>query len=201
MDVTEGVAFTERLIALGEFFDATLTPMRQAMYFEALRDLPLSLVIRGLNESLRVCTFMPKPAEIRKLVVGDDDSTAELAWQDYKRIAKQAGGYQSPVFEDPALADALVAVFGSWEAACWSDFSPEMWSSKRKEFGRVYRAMRTRGEMAAKQLPGFIDRENTLRGHARPELSAGADRPELPAKDDTGLSRFTLALVKKGIPE
>lgn len=201
MDIADSEAFTRRLIALGELFEANLTPVKQALYFEALRDLPFAVVATALNQATKVCTFMPKPAEIRKLAVGDDEDTAELAWQDYKRIAKQAGGYQSPVFEDPALADALVAVFGSWEAACWSDFSPEMWSSKRKEFGRVYRAMRTRGEMAAKQLPGFIDRENTLRGHARPELSAGADRPALPAKDDTGLSRFTLALVKKGIPE
>lgn len=179
----EANEFLERLGLLSELFNgagAVFSEAKATLYFEALRDLPLASVVRGLNEAVKVCTFMPKPAEIRKLVVGDDEDTAELAWLEFKRLARDAGGYASPTFSDPALADAIVAVFGSWEAACWSDFSPEMWSSKRKEFGRVYRAMRTRGQTGPKQIAGFFARENALRGYAMPALNASADLPALP---------------------
>lgn len=181
-------AFFERLAGLAELFNgagAVFSDTKAELYFEALRDLPLETVIGGLNEAVKRCTFMPKPAEIRKLVVGDDEDTAELAWLEYKKFAKQIGGYHSPTFTDPALADALVAVFGSWQAACWSDFTPEMWSSKRKEFGRVYRAMRTRGETEPKQLIGFLERENGLHGYTGPVLNTSADRPALPPGDES----------------
>lgn len=160
-------AFFQRLAALSELLDrpgAVFSETKAELYFEALRDLPLEAVIAGLNAAVRSCTFMPKPAEIRALVVGDDEDQAEIAWLDYKQQAKQIGGYGSPTLE-PALADALVAVFGSWEAACWTDFTPEMWAAKRKEFGRVYRAMRQRGQSEPKALPGFFERENALHGY------------------------------------
>lgn len=185
MDISDSDEFTKRLVALGEYYDATLSPVKQAMYFEAMRDLPFTLVVRAMNLSMKSCTFMPKAAELRKLVVGDDEDTAEMAWLEYKSMARQIGGYQSPVFEDSALADALVAVFGSWEAACWSDFSPEMWSSKRKEFGRVYRAMRQRGETGPRRLAGFFQRENTLHGHVMPAaLESGPAPAQLPPGDE-----------------
>lgn len=174
--------FFGRLAALSELFNgagAVFSEAKGELYFEALRDLPLEAVIQGLNEAVRRCTFMPKPAEIRALIFGDDEDTAELAWQAYKQTARRIGGYSSPTFEDPALADALVAVFGSWEAACWTDFTPEMWASKRKEFGRVYRAIRQRGETQPRQLAGFFERENRLHGYEQQPALEGADQKQL----------------------
>ncbi len=166
MTTADFAHFSARLVELGELFDAKLSESKQLLYFQALSDLPLELVTDAVIQAARACKFFPKPVELRALVLGDDEDRAELAWLEYKRLARSCGGYGSPTFTDPALADALVAVFGSWEGACWSDFSPEMWSSKRKEFGRVYRAMRSRNETVPKQLPGFFERENGLRGYA-----------------------------------
>lgn len=171
--------FSARLVELGELFDAKLSESKQLLYFQALQDLPVEAVDGALIQAVRGCKFFPKPVELRAFIVGDDEDHAEQAWLEFKQLARQIGGYSSPTFEDPALADALVAVFGSWEGACWTDFSPEMWSSKRKEFGRVYRAIRTRGETAPKQLAGFFERENALRGYVEPTHGNG-----LPAADE-----------------
>lgn len=180
--------FSARLVELGELFDAKLSESKQLLYFQALQDLPLELVDGAFIQAARGCTFFPKPVELRAFIVGDDEDHAERAWLDYKRLARQLGGYSSPVFEDPALADALVAVFGSWEGASWTDFSPEMWASKRKEFSRTYRAIRQRGETEPKQLSGFFERENLLRGYVEPNGNGlpAADTPaELPPKDES----------------
>ena len=164
MQGSDETPFVQRLVILAELFSKPLSPAVQVLYFEALQDLDLAVVMTAMHAATRTCTFMPKPAELRALACGDDEDAAERAWLEYKRLARAIGGYDSPVVDDPALADALVAIFGSWEAACWTDLTPEMWANKRKEFGRVYRAMRHRPMTAPRKLLGFVERDNELRG-------------------------------------
>jgi hypothetical protein len=77
-----------------------------------------------------------------------------------------AGSYASVVVEDAALGETITALFGSWPAACLADLSPEMWASKRKEFGRVYRVMRQRNLDGVRYLPGIAERDNGFRNHS-----------------------------------
>jgi len=160
MTDTDFDGFIDRLVVLAEIFNAPLSTAAQLLYFEALKDLPVDAVHQALTTCLRSCTFMPKPSEIRQHVSGDLETATEAAWLDYKQLARTVGGYRSPLIADAALADALVAIFGSWEAACWTELSPEMWAAKRKEFGRVYRVMRERGGTEPRVLPGYCDRMN-----------------------------------------
>jgi len=154
--------FVDRLVPLAEIYNAPLSAAAQLLYFDALKDLPADAVIRALDACLRTCTFMPKPAEIRQRAVGGDDpeTAIERAWLEYRHLARTVGGYGSPQIADGALADAIVAIFGSWEAACWTDLTPEMVASKRKEFDRVYRVMRERGDTGPRVLAGYCDRRN-----------------------------------------
>lgn len=163
--------FVDQLVVLAEIFNVSLSAAAQVLYFEALCDLEVADVARALAECSRSCTFMPKPAEIRARAVGDSELEVEMAWQTYKDLARRIGGYGSVSFDDPALATTLVAVFGGWEQACFADFTPEMWVAKRREFGRVYAMQRQRGG-GRRQLPGFIERENTLRGYQAPAADA-----------------------------
>jgi hypothetical protein len=160
MDVGDSGEFGRRLITLGELFDLKLAATRQALYFEALRDLPFEVVIQALNQAVKVCTFFPKPAELRKFAVGDNEDQAELAWMALSGAMRAAGGYASVLLDDPALGETIVAVFGGWPQACAMDLSPEMWASKRKEFGRVYRVLRDRGLTGVRYLPGICEQQN-----------------------------------------
>lgn len=162
MHADDSAAFTQRLNILGELFEKQLSPAVKALYFDTLRDLPLDAVLTALDCAARTCTFFPKPAEVRALIAGDSELETERAWQLFRATITRVGGYGSPTFEDAAIADAVVAMFGSWEEACWADFSPEMWASKRKEFGRVYALMRAEGRQGSRTLDGYCARMNRL---------------------------------------
>jgi hypothetical protein len=138
MTQDEAPAFLERLAALGEVFDAKFSEMKQQLYFEALKDLDLCDVVDGMNEALKTCKFMPRPAEIRELAVGSLEDQAGAAWAEWKELARRQGAYKQ-ITAESVDGRSLVDVFGGWPQFCAADFSPEMWASKRKEFLQAYR--------------------------------------------------------------
>lgn len=160
MDIADNVEFRNRLVALAEVFDLKLAATRQALYFEALRDVPFEAVARALNAAVKTCKFFPRPAELRTLAIGDIDDATEAAWMLLRLAMAQAGSYTSLVCPDAAVGEAVIAVFGSWPAACACDLSPEMWAAKRKEFGRVFRVLRDRQLEGGRYLPGICEVQN-----------------------------------------
>jgi hypothetical protein len=161
MDLGDNVEFRNRLVVLAELFDLKLAPTRQALYFEALRDLPFPNVAIALNQAAKHCKFFPKPAELRALAVGDAEDAAEAAWMALRKAMSAVGSYSSLVTSNPVLGEAITAVFGSWPEACAMELTPEMWSSKRKEFGRVYRVLAGRGLDGARYLVGICEAQNS----------------------------------------
>jgi len=129
--------FIEKLTVVGELFDAKLSEAKLTLYFDALQDLPLWVVLDGLDAAVRQCRFMPKPVEIRQLAVGTPEDEAEAAWVNFKDMMRTVGAYRTPRF-DAVVALAIADTFGTWPAACAADLSPEMWASKRKEFLRAF---------------------------------------------------------------
>lgn len=167
MTPEEAEPFLAALAAVAEIFERELSDAAQTLYFDALKDLPLVGCLYALEEAARSNTFMPRPAELRRLAngsTGDLEQATEAAWLTFKAVARAVGAYGSPTFDDPALADTIVAIFDTWERACWIDLSPEMWASKRKEFGRVYALFHERpGSVGPKTLDGFCARTNRER--------------------------------------
>lgn len=151
--------FFKRLAAMSELFDAKFSEVKAELYFDALKDLDIEDVIRALNESVRTKKFMPRPAEIRELAIGDEEDNTERAWLEWKTAARRTGSYEVFHTDDAALSQTLVHVFGGWPEACTVELSPAMWASKRKEFGRVYRVMQARGVTGYAQLPGIFQRQ------------------------------------------
>lgn len=159
MDIADNVEFRNRLIVLADLFDVKLSPQRQALYFEALRDLAFDAVANAFGQAAKTCKFFPKPVELRSLAVGDVEDQAETAWMDLKRAMGRVGSYSS-LITDATLGEAIRAVFGSWPEACTMELSPEMWTAKRKEFGRVYRVLRDRQLVGSRYLPGLCEIQN-----------------------------------------
>lgn len=165
MDIADNGEFRRRLITLSELFDVKLSPQRQALYFEALRDVPFADVATGLNQAAKLCTFFPKPAEVRKLALGDDEDVTERAWMAFRGAMRSVGGYSSLV-ADAAMGEAIIAVFQGWPEACSIELTPEMWASKRKEFGRVYRVLRDRALIGSRYLRGIAEQQNAGRNQS-----------------------------------
>lgn len=156
----ESPNFFSRLKALAELFDAKFSEAKATLYFEALKDLPLEAVIRALNQAVKSCTFMPRPAELRNFALGDSEDRAEGAWISFRETMKRAGSYASLSIADAALGETIIAMFGSWPQACAQELSPEMWSSKRKEFARVYHVMCQRNLSGSRYLAGICEQQN-----------------------------------------
>ena len=151
--------FTRALFVLAETFKEPMNDLRLEGYWMVLADFPINDVEHAIVRAMEECRdFFPRPAVIRDFVLGSFVGAEEAAWLEYKRLARTVGGYASPEM-DAALAQTLVFVFGSWQAACWSDFTPEMWASKRKEFGRTYHALRTRGIGGPSKVIGFFEED------------------------------------------
>lgn len=161
MNTEHAPEFTHRLSVLAEIFDVKLSPARAALYFEALRDLSVEGVFGALNQAAKLCTFFPKPAELRSFVVGDSEDAAEIAWVGMNAAVRRLGHMSSVAFDDAALAETIVAVFGGWVGLCGQELSPEMWAAKRKEFGRVYRTMRQRRLQGGRYLIGAAEAHNS----------------------------------------
>lgn len=147
MDAGDSSEFAQRLVGLGEVFDASLSPVKQALYFEALADLPLEDVVRALNQAMKACTFFPKPAELRDFAVGNVEDQAAQAWANLKRHAREIGAYRTWEV-DTIFVLSVRDTFGSWPAYCAAELSPEMWASKRKEFLGNYQRHAKRGARA-----------------------------------------------------
>jgi hypothetical protein len=158
--------FLSVLNAVAEICDRDLSDAAQTLYFDALKEFSLEDCVRALEHAVKYQRFMPMVSELRALIVGDTDAATERAWREYKRVAFAVGAYRSPTFADGALAATIIAVFGTWTAACSADLSPEMWVAKRREFERVYRGLVQDGVSGPTQLVGFCEQANIEGGYA-----------------------------------
>jgi len=159
--------FAERMAVVADVLDASVTPSRFRGYFEALRDLSLDAVLQALTACLRTQVYFPKPADLRNLAEGTTEQRADAAWAAWRKAARVVGSYASLLVDDPALAETLTAMFGSWPGACALELSPEMWANKRKEFTRIYATYCGRDLTGARYLVGQIEASN-VPGHPHP---------------------------------
>ncbi len=196
------------LLEIGEYLGQVLSEARQVWYIEGLADLD-DAILRTLPRQVRLTwryPSMPLIADLREMAGAGQapEDTAERAWQAWRRAARMGGAYRSLVCQDGALAATLEAVFGGWPEACSISLSDEMWTAKRKEWGRCYRVFA--GERQPRHLPGLHERDNAGRGLSAPTpvalieqdghvrtltcgpgesplamLGAGSPRPALPA--------------------
>jgi hypothetical protein len=173
MTGNQAETFGRRLTVVAEVFDKRLSAAQTALYFEALRDLPWAVVVHALRVSVQTCKFFPRPAELREFAIGDVEDAIERAWVALRQAGGRLGAYASVIVQDAALAETVLALFGSWAAACQAEFSPEMWAAKRKEFGRVYRLMMQRRLDGARYLVGQCEADNVGRGYTTRFIAVG----------------------------
>lgn len=164
MTTTDRAAFAEGMAILGETFGESLSEGRIEAYYEALCDLEIGALAGAMRSAMRHCRFFPRPVELREFVIGGSvEVQIEAAWIAWRQATHRIGGYRSIVLADAALGETLLAVFGSWPAACRAELSPEMWASKRKEFDRAYRVMAARRKDRPVYLPGECEAHNSRR--------------------------------------
>ncbi|MDM8356657.1 DUF6475 domain-containing protein [Pandoraea communis] len=151
--------------------------------------------------------FLPKPADVVKMLQGSTQDSALLAWHKVDKAIREVGTYASVAFDD-ALIHRVVFEMGGWVSLGTKDESE--WPFVKNEFVNRYRGYRGRSQVPEYPplLIGIAETTNTRAGFqsqgpvliGNAELAAavqvggtntplvgytrltGADLPQLPRK-------------------
>lgn len=107
--------------------------------------------------------WLPKPADIVKLIDGGTQDAALVAWAAVDRAVRSIGAYQSVVFDDP-IVHAVLADMGGWIELC--KMTDHEHPFKAKEFVTRYRGFKLRAGIISypKSLPGITEATNGFNG-------------------------------------
>jgi hypothetical protein len=166
---TDAEPFAELLKAVAEFYDASISPVRQAMYFGTLQGYDFEIVRAAFNQFMQTSESkygFPKPIHIKEIIEGTEAEREANVWLALDDAIRKIGVWQSVIVGDPAMADAILRVWGSWVAAC--EFRNQnddiLWNTKRKDFVAAYRLALKNPRDEPVLLSGHCDLENRQTG-------------------------------------
>lgn len=107
--------------------------------------------------------YLPKPADIAKLIGGGAADAALMAWAKVERAVRLVGPYQSVVFDD-AIIHRVVSDMGGW--CYFAMVKDDEWPFLRNQFATLYRGYRGRlgNAVYPAQLCGLIEQHNSSGG-------------------------------------
>lgn len=174
------------------FYRQDISDFAGGVWWEAMKPFDFPAVADALN---RHCVnpdtgqFMPKPADVVKMLRGSSQDSAMVAWAKVDKAVRQVGTYSTVVFDDP-LIHRVLHDMGGWLAL--GTKTEHEWPFIAKEFENRYRGYRVRSETPdyPKTLVGIAEAQNSVEGRrsqppvligdpdaAKRVLSAGTDKP------------------------
>ena len=137
--------FSAEMMALSELYNRDMSETLLELYFEALRQYPIQEIVGAVRVHIKhrdQGQFFPKPADLIRLIEGDTQTQAMLAWDTAVKAMMEIGQYTSVKFDDSILGKVIHEMGGWPEFYDWPD--KEM-PFKKKEFMDRYRAYAGRG--------------------------------------------------------
>lgn len=134
------------LKAVADYCGKTLSAGVIAIYWQGLQDLDLIAVRRALNAHVQnpdTGQFMPKIADIRRMLSGTSQDAALVAWAKVDRAIRHVGTYADVVFDDP-LIHRVLHDMGGWIGL--GSKTEDDWPFVAREFENRYRGYRMRGD-------------------------------------------------------
>jgi hypothetical protein len=147
-------------------YNKEVSPMLLRIWFEALRQYDLKAVKDALARHLLNPDngqFLPKPADVVKLIGGTTIDTALEAWSAVDNAVRTVGTYRSVAFADPII-HKVIQDMGGWVAL--GNKKEDEWAFVAKEFQTRYRGIKTTGQPvdAPAQLTGIAAQQNSVAG-------------------------------------
>jgi hypothetical protein len=148
-NIDERRRFASLLTALSDYYNATISKAVAGIYWEGLRQYDYEAIEKACwahtqlpDEAGR---WMPRNADIIKMIVGSTLDQAALAWSRFDSALRTRGTWDDVVFDDP-LIHRVVADMGGW---VWFGHKYEGekgdWQFVAKDFQGRYRSYRIRG--------------------------------------------------------
>lgn len=169
---TDRGTFAAMLSAVAAIYGREMSPQVIAIYWAALSAYDLPAVRQALDRHVKnpdSGQFMPKPADVIRMLGGSTQDAALVAWAKVERAIRTVGGYASVVFDDP-LIHAVLDEMGGWVRLC--DTRTDELPFRAKEFENRYRGFALRREVPPyrARLAGRAETANAALGYDELDL-------------------------------
>lgn len=164
--------FAAAMTAVAELYGRTMSDALLEIYWRALSRYELDAIEQALaRHALNPDhgQFMPKPADLIRVLEGGGVGRAALAWTQVAKAVRCIGGYESVVFDDP-ITQAVIHDMGGWIVLCDSlgaaGTSDSNFPFQALNFEKRYRAYLETGRQPVypSTLLGRADADNVRRG-------------------------------------
>jgi len=190
MDKRELTQFAKLMAATGVIHGKDLPEAAIELYWQSLRHFSYAAVEQALQahrDNPDGGQFMPKPADIIRLLTGSSQDRALSAWTTVEKAIAAIGSYESVVFDD-ALIHAVLDDMGGWITLCQTTTAQLKFSSI--EFQKRYQGfLNFPPKRHPKVLKGRIEAENTCNGYAVPSPKLIGDEDQARLVMSTGGGR------------
>lgn len=153
--------FSELWATAAELYGKTPSDSAVMMAFAALQRFELGQVSQALSKVISTSKFLPKPADIVEIIVGDADSLALLAWDKFISALGKVGTYRSITFDDPRIMMCIDRL-GGW-VALGNETEDEL-KFKKHDFLRLYKGFMRNPANYPKYLIGISQASNAQAG-------------------------------------
>lgn len=195
MTRNDSMRFAKALVALAEYYGRELSEGVIDLYRQGLQQYDIGAIEAAIGRHLQnpdSGQWMPKIADIVRMIEGTTQDAAALAWAKVMRAVGSVGQYQSLAFDD-ALIHLAIDDLGGWPKLCQTTEDELPFLAKR--FETTYRAYRRRGDDVPphpRYLVGISEMSNVAAGQksdpprlvgdrdkAQAVLAGGSDAPRL----------------------
>ena len=166
MNSDDAKKFSTLISSVYAFYRQDVSQFAVGVWWEAMKPFDFVAVNDALN---RHCInpdngqFMPKPADVVRLLQGSSKDSALVAWAKVDRAIRTIGTYESVIFDD-ALIHAVITDMGGWVSL--GNKKEDEWPFVGKEFEQRYRGYSSRNEKPtyAPVMVGMAEAQNTQMG-------------------------------------
>lgn len=153
------------------FYRQDFSEFAGRVWTEAMKPYDFKAVADAMNRHLMnpdSGQFMPKPADIVKMLQGSTQDSALVAWTAVDRKVHHIGPYATVDFDDPLVAHVLRDM-GGWVELC--NKTEDDWPFVRNEFVNRYRGYKVRGDAPplTPRLVGIAEHHNVVEGYLQPQ--------------------------------
>lgn len=166
MQVSDQPQFAATLSGVYAMYKSDLSDALISIWWETCKSFDFAAVSEAFT---RHCMnpdngqYLPKPADIIRLLGGTSQDGALVAWAKVDRALRSVGTYQTVVFDDP-IVHAVIMDMGGWVS--FGMKSEDEWPFVGKEFQNRYRGYRLQGGAReyVKSLVGLAEAQNSQNG-------------------------------------
>jgi hypothetical protein len=164
--------FAELMTAVYSFHRIELTKTALTVWWMALKHYDLPAITDAVGRFLMnpdQGQFLPKPADVVRMMHGTTVDSALLAWSMVERAVRSIGPYESVCFDDP-IVNRVIADMGGWIHLGQCDEAKE-WVFRAKEFQTRYRGIKATNAKFEhpRSLCGIAEAECARNGQRLPE--------------------------------